>query len=147
MSDLARREFLRRTAILVTGSLFISCEDEKEKAEPDSPGGLTGKGSTKDVIIVGAGSAGAALAAYCAAAHIKADVFCPDDTPTVNVREIALQGARTWLVNGLINDCGRIVGEGVDIVGWFDTSTLKEPYRIEGKKTMGLERAEQLGRT
>jgi len=91
------------------------------------------------------GNAGAALAAYCAAADIKADVFCPDDTPAVNVREIALQGARTWLVNGLINDCGRIVGEGVDIVGWFDTSTLKEPYRIEGKKTMGLELAEQLG--
>jgi len=72
-------------------------------------------------------------------------VFCPDDTPAVNVQEIALQGARTWLVNGLINDCGRIVGEGVDTVGWFDTSTLKEPYRIEGKKTMGLELAEQLG--
>ena len=91
------------------------------------------------------GNAGAALAAYCAAANIKADVFCPNDTPVANVREIALQGARTWLVNGLINDCGRIVGEGVDIVGWFDTSTLKEPYRIEGKKTMGLELAEQFG--
>jgi len=91
------------------------------------------------------GNAGAALAAYCAVAGIQADVFCPDDTPAVNVQEIALQGARTWLVNGLINDCGRIVGEGVDTVGWFDTSTLKEPYRIEGKKTMGLELAEQLG--
>ena len=91
------------------------------------------------------GNAGAALAAYCAAAGIKADVFCPDDTPAVNVQEIALQGARTWLVNGLINDCGRIVGEGVDTVGWFDASTLKEPYRIEGKKTMGLELAEQMG--
>ena len=91
------------------------------------------------------GNAGAALAAYCAVAGIRADVFCPDDTPAVNVQEIALQGARTWLVNGLINDCGRIVGEGVDTVGWFDTSTLKEPYRIEGKKTMGLELAEQLG--
>ncbi len=90
------------------------------------------------------GNAGAALAAYCAAAGIRADVFCPDDTPAVNVREIALQGARTWLVNGLINDCGRLVGEGVETVGWFDTSTLKEPYRIEGKKTMGLELAEQL---
>lgn len=91
------------------------------------------------------GNAGAALAAYCAAAGIRADVFCPDDTPSVNVQEIALQGARTWLVNGLINDCGRIVGEGVETVGWFDTSTLKEPYRIEGKKTMGLELAEQMG--
>jgi threonine synthase len=91
------------------------------------------------------GNAGAALAAYCSRAGIESYVFCPDDTPTVNVREIALQGAHTWLVNGLINDCGRIVGEGKEAMGWFDTSTLKEPYRIEGKKTMGLELAEQLG--
>ena len=65
--------------------------------------------------------------------------------PEINIREIAAQGARTFLVNGLINDCGRIVGEGKAAVGWFDVSTLKEPYRIEGKKTMGLELAEQLG--
>ena len=91
------------------------------------------------------GNAGAALAAYCSRAGIESFVFCPDDTPAVNVREIALQGAHTFLVNGLINDCGRIVGEGVESMGWFDTSTLKEPYRIEGKKTMGLELAEQLG--
>ena len=91
------------------------------------------------------GNAGAALAAYCSRCGIESFVFCPDDTPEVNVREIALQGARTFLVNGLINDCGRIVGEGVETMGWFDTSTLKEPYRIEGKKTMGLELAEQLG--
>ena len=91
------------------------------------------------------GNAGAALAAYCSRAGMKSYVFCPDDTPDVNVREIALQGAKTWRVNGLINDCGRIVGEGKEQMGWFDTSTLKEPYRIEGKKTMGLELAEQLG--
>ncbi|MHA1108754.1 MAG: threonine synthase [Alphaproteobacteria bacterium] len=91
------------------------------------------------------GNAGSALAAYCTRAGIETFVFCPDDTPEVNVREIALQGAHTFLVNGLINDCGRIVGEGVEAMGWFDTSTLKEPYRIEGKKTMGLELAEQLG--
>lgn len=90
------------------------------------------------------GNAGAALAAYAAAAGIEAYVFCPDDTPEVNVREIAAQGAKVWRVNGLINDCGRIVGEGREAMGWFDTSTLKEPYRIEGKKTMGLELAEQL---
>ena len=72
-------------------------------------------------------------------------IFCPDDTPTVNVREIAVQGAKVWSVNGLINDCGRIVGEGKEAMGWFDFSTLKEPYRIEGKKTMGLELADQLG--
>ena len=91
------------------------------------------------------GNAGAALAAYCSRAGIESYVFCPDDTPEVNVREIALQGAKTFLVNGLINDCGRIVGEGIEAMGWFDTSTLKEPYRIEGKKTMGIELAEQLG--
>ena len=91
------------------------------------------------------GNAGAALAAYCSRAGIEAYVFCPDDTPEVNVREIALQGAKVWRVNGLINDCGKIVGEGKEPMGWFDISTLKEPYRIEGKKTMGLELAEQLG--
>ena len=91
------------------------------------------------------GNAGAALAAYCARAGMTCDVFCPDDTPQINVAEIAIAGARTWRVNGLIDDCGRIVGEGKEAVGWFDTSTLKEPYRIEGKKTMGLELAEQLG--
>ncbi len=89
------------------------------------------------------GNAGAALAAYCSRAGIESFVFCPDDTPQVNIREIALSGARIWTVNGLINDCGRIVAEGQQAMGWFDTSTLKEPYRIEGKKTMGLELAEQ----
>lgn len=91
------------------------------------------------------GNAGAALAAYASRAGIKTTVFCPEDTPEVNISEIELQGATVYRVNGLIDDCGRIVGEGVGKVGWFDTSTLKEPYRIEGKKTMGLELAEQLG--
>ncbi len=91
------------------------------------------------------GNAGSAMAAYASRAGIETFVFCPDDTPEVNIREIALQGAHTFLVNGLINDCGRIVGEGKAAMGWFDCSTLKEPYRIEGKKTMGLELAEQLG--
>ena len=90
------------------------------------------------------GNAGAALAAYCSRAGIETFVFCPDDTPKVNVDEIAFLGAKTFLANGFINDCGRIVGEGKDKMNWFDTSTLKEPYRIEGKKTMGLELAEQL---
>ncbi len=76
---------------------------------------------------------------------IKTTIFCPEDTPEVNVSEIALQGATVYRVNGLIDDCGKIVGEGKAKVGWFDVSTLKEPYRIEGKKTMGLELAEQLG--
>ena len=91
------------------------------------------------------GNAGAALAAYGSRAGLESYVFCPQDTPEVNVREIALQGAKVWRVNGLINDCGRIVAEGKKTMGWFDVSTLKEPYRIEGKKTMGLELAEQLG--
>ena len=91
------------------------------------------------------GNAGAAMAAYCARAGIAATVFCPDDTPSVNVREIAMQGAEVFLVDGLIDDCGKLVAEGEREIGWFNCSTLREPYRIEGKKTMGLELAEQLG--
>jgi threonine synthase len=91
------------------------------------------------------GNAGAALAAYATYAGLKTTVFCPDDTPIVNIREIELQGADTYTVNSLINDCGKIVFEGKEEMGWADISTLKEPYRIEGKKTMGLELAEQLG--
>ncbi|MBA4763036.1 threonine synthase [Sphingomonas sp.] len=91
------------------------------------------------------GNAGAAAAAYAAQAGIEAVIFCPDDTPEINVREIAAQGARVYRVNGLIDDCGKLVAAGKEANGWFDLSTLKEPYRIEGKKTMGLELAEQLG--
>ena len=91
------------------------------------------------------GNAGAAAAAYASRAGIEAVIFCPADTPETNVREIAAQGARVYRVDGLIDDCGKLVGQGVKERGWFDLSTLKEPYRIEGKKTMGLELAEQLG--
>jgi threonine synthase len=91
------------------------------------------------------GNAGAAMAAYCARAGIAGFVFCPDDTPAVNVGEIAMQGAQVFLVDGLIDDCGRLVAEGEKTFGWFNCSTLREPYRIEGKKTMGIELAEQLG--
>ncbi|MEM1192842.1 MAG: threonine synthase, partial [Pseudomonadota bacterium] len=91
------------------------------------------------------GNAGAAMAAYATRAGLKSTVFCPDDTPAINVEEIALQGADVYRVNGLINDCGKLVGEGKAATGWFDVSTLKEPYRIEGKKTMGLELAQQFG--
>jgi len=91
------------------------------------------------------GNAGAALAAYASRAGIKSTIFCPQDTPEVNVSEMAAQGAAVYRVNGLIDDCGKIVAEGKVKTGWFDASTLKEPYRIEGKKTMGLELAEQLG--
>jgi threonine synthase len=89
------------------------------------------------------GNAGAAMAAYAAAAGMEAFCFCPEDTPEVNLSEIALQGARVWRVNGLINDCAKLVEAGKALFRWFDMSTLKEPYRIEGKKTMGLELAVQ----
>lgn len=95
------------------------------------------------VAVPTAGNAGGALAAYAARAGMEAYVFMPEDTPAINKKECYLAGARTYLVNGLITDCGRIVGEGKQPKGWFDVSTLKEPYRIEGKKTMGLELAEQ----
>ena len=91
------------------------------------------------------GNAGAAMAAYANRAGLRTTIFCPDDTPEINISEIEIQGATVYRVNGLINDCGKIVGEGSATAGWFDVSTLKEPYRIEGKKTMGLELAEQLG--
>lgn len=97
----------------------------------------------KRVAIPTAGNAGGAMAAYAARAGIEAFVFMPEDTPVINQLECQLAGAKTYLVNGLINDCGRIVREGKETMGWFDISTLKEPYRIEGKKTMGLELAEQ----
>jgi threonine synthase len=99
----------------------------------------------KRVAIPTAGNAGGALAAYAARAGMECFVFMPEDTPAVNRAEAALYGAKTFLVNGLITDCAKIVREGASRLGWFDFSTLKEPYRIEGKKTMGLELAEQCG--
>ena len=101
----------------------------------------------KRMAMATAGNAGAALAAYCSRAGIASYVFCPEDAPLPNVGETVLEGAKLYKVNGLINDCAKIVAEGKEAMGWFDTSTLKEPYRIEGKKTMGLELAEQLGWT
>ncbi len=98
----------------------------------------------KRVALPTAGNAGGAAAAYVARAGLECFVFMPEDTPIVNQYEAALAGAKAFRVNGLINDCGRIVREGASQFGWFDLSTLKEPYRLEGKKTMGLELAEQL---
>ncbi len=95
------------------------------------------------VAVPTAGNAGGAMAAYAARAGMEAWIFMPEDTPQVNVAEAALAGARVFLVRGLITDCGRIVRQGMEAMGWFDVSTLKEPYRLEGKKTMGLELAEQ----
>ena len=90
-----------------------------------------------------AGNAGGALAAYAARAGMKAYVFLPKDTPSSNQKECFLSGAKAYLIDGLIGDCGRVVAQGRQALGWFDVSTLKEPYRLEGKKTMGLELAEQ----
>ena len=91
------------------------------------------------------GNAGSALAAYATRAGIECTVLCPDNTPEINVRETQMQGASTHLVNGLIGECGKIIADGTEEMDWFAVSTLKEPYRIEGKKTMGLELAEQMG--
>ena len=92
-----------------------------------------------------AGNAGSAMAAYAAAAGLEAYVFAPDDTPPMIVQECMILGAHVYVIKGLINDAGRIVQEGQAEHGWFDMSTLKEPYRLEGKKTMGIELAEDFG--
>jgi threonine synthase len=92
-----------------------------------------------------AGNAAGALAAYASAAGIEAHIFMPKDVPFANYFEAVLYGANVTLVDGLISDCGRIVAERKDKEGWFDVSTLKEPFRVEGKKTMGYELVEQLG--
>ena len=99
----------------------------------------------RKVAIPTAGNAGGALAAYAAAAGIEAYVFMPRDVPAANFIESKTFGANVTLVDGLISDCAKRVTEGKTTEGWFDLSTLKEPYRIEGKKTMGLEAAEQFG--
>ena len=91
------------------------------------------------------GNAGAAMSAYASRMGMESFCFAPEDTPEINLREMALQGAKVFKVNGYIHHCGALVGAGKDKMGWFDVSTLKEPYRIEGKKTMGLELAAQLG--
>jgi threonine synthase len=99
----------------------------------------------RKVAIPSAGNAASALAAYAAAAGIESHIFMPRDVPQANYLECKAYGAHVTLVDGLISDCGRIVAERGPAEGWFDVSTLKEPYRIEGKKTMGYEVAEQMG--
>ena len=98
----------------------------------------------KKVAIPSAGNAASAMAAYAAAAGIEAHIFMPQDVPQANYLECMAYGAHVTLVDGLISDCGRMVAERGPAEGWFDVSTLKEPYRIEGKKTMGYEVAEQM---
>jgi threonine synthase len=99
----------------------------------------------KKVAIPSAGNAASALAAYSAAAGIEAHIFMPRDVPQSNYIECKAYGAHVTLIDGLISDCAKMVAERAPTEGWFDISTLKEPYRIEGKKTMGYEVAEQMG--
>ena len=98
----------------------------------------------KKLAVPSAGNAASALAAYCAAAGIEAHIFMPKDVPLANLVECKSYGAHVTLVDGLISDCARMVGERKQSEGWFDVSTTKEPFRVEGKKTMGYEVAEQL---
>jgi threonine synthase len=99
----------------------------------------------KKLAIPSAGNAAGALAAYSAAAGLESHIFMPKDVPEANLVECTAYGVDVTLVDGLISDCARMVGERKQAEGWFDVSTLKEPFRVEGKKTMGLEVAEQLG--
>ncbi|MBB6188353.1 threonine synthase [Rhodanobacter sp. MP7CTX1] len=99
----------------------------------------------KKLAVPSAGNAAGALAAYAAAADIEAHIFMPRDVPLANYVEAMAYGANVTLVDGVISDCARIVGERKQREGWFDISTLKEPFRVEGKKTMGYELVEQLG--
>ena len=101
-------------------------------------------GVTK-LAVPSAGNAAGAMAAYAARAGMEAHIFMPSDTPQANIIECGQTGANVTLIDGLITDCGKIVAERKEAEGWFDVSTLKEPYRVEGKKTMGYELAEQMG--
>jgi len=98
----------------------------------------------REACMPSAGNAGGALAAYAAAAGIRAHVFVPADTPRVNIDEVRLYGGRVTLVEGVISDAARVMNEKKKGTDWFDMSTMKEPFRLEGKKTMGYELAEQL---
>ncbi len=146
MSPLLRAD--RLGATLGLNNLWIKDESQLPTGSFKSRGLAMAVSRAKELgverlAIPTAGNAGGAMAAYAARAGIEAWIFMPADTPEVNQAEAAYYGARAFLVDGLITDCGAIVREGTPHMNWFDVSTLKEPYRIEGKKTMGLELAEQ----
>jgi threonine synthase len=135
-------------AELGLSSLFVKDESQLPTGSFKSRGMTVAVSMAKSfgisrLAIPTAGNAGGALAAYAARAGMELFVFMPEDTPLINQMECHLAGARVLLVNGLITDCGRIVRDGTEQMHWFDMSTLREPYRLEGKKTMGLELAEQ----
>ncbi|MEP6924225.1 MAG: threonine synthase, partial [Pyrinomonadaceae bacterium] len=130
-------------------NLYIKDESTNPTASFKARGMSTAVSMAKELAVKklaapSAGNAGGALAAYAARAGIEAFIFMPQDTPRANIIECEQMGATVTLVDGLINDCGKIVAERKEKEGWFDVSTLKEPYRVEGKKTMGYELAEQL---
>jgi len=108
---------------------------------------LAAEKGVRDACMPSAGNAGGALAAYAAAAGMTAHVFVPADTPRVNIDEVGFYGGEITLVEGVISDAGRAMNERRRTAGWFDMSTMKEPYRLEGKKTMGYELAEQFSWT
>ncbi len=130
-----RRLFIKDESVNPTGSF-------KARGLSAAVTGAVARGARK-LAIPTAGNAGGALAAYAAAAGLEAFVFMPADTPIAFQIECRSCGAHLELIDGLINDCGAIVGQRKEAEGWFDVSTLKEPYRVEGKKTMGYELFEQ----
>lgn len=129
--------------------LYIKDESQNPTASFKARGMTTAVSMAKELgvkklAVPSAGNAAGALAAYTARAGLEAFIFMPEDTPQANIIECQQNGAHITLVDGLITDCGRLVAEQKIAAGWFDVSTLKEPYRVEGKKTMGYELAEQL---
>ena len=139
---------LRLGAQLGLGELYIKDEGQNPTQSFKARGMATAVSMAKELgarklAVPSAGNAAGALAAYAARAELEAHIFMPKDTPRANVIECEQTGAHVTLMDGLITDCGAEVGRRKEAEGWFDVSTLKEPYRIEGKKTMGYELAEQ----
>jgi threonine synthase len=133
----------------MTGELFIKDESQNPTQSFKARGMTAAVSMAKELgaqklAVPSAGNAAGALAAYAARAGLEAHIFMPRDTPRANVVECEQTGARVTLMDGLITDCGAEVARRKDAEGWFDVSTLKEPYRVEGKKTLGYELAEQL---
>jgi threonine synthase len=139
---------LRLGAKLGLSNLFIKDEGQNPTQSFKARGmaaavSMAKELGAKKLAVPSAGNAAGALAAYAARAGLEAHIFMPNDTPRANVIECEQTGAQVTLMDGLITDCGAEVGRRKEAEGWFDVSTLKEPYRIEGKKTMGYELAEQ----
>jgi threonine synthase len=139
----------RLASRLGLSSLFIKDESQNPTQSFKARGMTTAVSMAKELgvkktAVPSAGNAAGALAAYASRAGIEAHIFMPSDTPRANIIECEVTGARVTLIDGLITDCGAEVARRKDAEGWFDVSTLKEPYRVEGKKTLGYELAEQL---